>query len=216
MLWFQHQWQSCPYWVIIKIICSYSILFVFKFFLNFVCCVNKKTDQPFWIYLLVLFSKLQKSVADLERLYKEKSGVNFVIPSSHLGHEKVFIQACSPIHIPIVYINTCEFTHCFFIIWCCRFQRVNYLWINFVRRNNLAFLIIFPVDLSLTSWLLLTLRVSNAWCFQNVYHFNVFSWLDSEFSHSFKWKSSTTWFLALHWSLWPVEFLPAGKQIVVL
>ncbi|KAK9919705.1 hypothetical protein M0R45_028286 [Rubus argutus] len=37
----------------------------------------------------VLIGKLQKSVADLERLYKEKSGVNFVIPSSHLGHEKV-------------------------------------------------------------------------------------------------------------------------------
>ncbi|XP_062004902.1 protein BONZAI 3-like isoform X2 [Rosa rugosa] len=36
----------------------------------------------------VLIGKLQKSVADLERLYQEKSGVNFVIPSSH-GHEKV-------------------------------------------------------------------------------------------------------------------------------
>ncbi|XP_024195065.1 protein BONZAI 3 isoform X1 [Rosa chinensis] len=36
----------------------------------------------------VLIGKLQKSVADLERLYKERSGVNFVVPSSH-GHEKV-------------------------------------------------------------------------------------------------------------------------------
>ncbi|XP_050380117.1 protein BONZAI 3 isoform X2 [Argentina anserina] len=36
----------------------------------------------------VLIGKLQKSVADLEKLYKERSGVNFIIPSSH-GREKV-------------------------------------------------------------------------------------------------------------------------------
>ncbi|PRQ50027.1 putative C2 domain, protein BONZAI [Rosa chinensis] len=38
----------------------------------------------------VLIGKLQKSVADLEKLYKEKSSVNFVIPpSSRHGHEKL-------------------------------------------------------------------------------------------------------------------------------
>nr|XP_017184538.1 protein BONZAI 3-like isoform X1 [Malus domestica] len=37
----------------------------------------------------ILIGKLQKSVADLEKLFKEKSGVNFFIPSSRAGHEKV-------------------------------------------------------------------------------------------------------------------------------
>lgn len=37
-----------------------------------------------------LIGKLQKSMADLEKLYNEKSGANFVIPSSsHGGYEKV-------------------------------------------------------------------------------------------------------------------------------
>jgi hypothetical protein len=36
----------------------------------------------------VLIGKLQKSVADLEKIYEEKSGINFVIPpSSHRGRE---------------------------------------------------------------------------------------------------------------------------------
>ncbi|KAH7543165.1 hypothetical protein FEM48_Zijuj02G0154200 [Ziziphus jujuba var. spinosa] len=37
----------------------------------------------------VLIGKLQKSVADLEKLYKTKTGANFIFPSSHHGHEKV-------------------------------------------------------------------------------------------------------------------------------
>ncbi|PON73989.1 Protein BONZAI [Parasponia andersonii] len=37
----------------------------------------------------VLIGKLQKSVAQLEKLYKEKTGVNFVLPSSKRGQEKV-------------------------------------------------------------------------------------------------------------------------------
>ncbi|KAM0994990.1 hypothetical protein ACFX15_010072 [Malus domestica] len=37
----------------------------------------------------ILIGKLQKSVADLEKLFKEKSGVNFFFPSSCAGHEKV-------------------------------------------------------------------------------------------------------------------------------
>ncbi|KAM1640345.1 hypothetical protein ACFX1X_010604 [Malus domestica] len=37
----------------------------------------------------ILIGKLQKSVADLEKLFKEKSGVNFFFPSSRAGHEKV-------------------------------------------------------------------------------------------------------------------------------
>ncbi|KAB2630104.1 protein BONZAI 3-like [Pyrus ussuriensis x Pyrus communis] len=37
----------------------------------------------------ILIGKLQKSIADLEKLFKEKSGVNFFIPSSRAGHEKV-------------------------------------------------------------------------------------------------------------------------------
>ncbi|KAL0552075.1 hypothetical protein IC582_011169 [Cucumis melo] len=36
-----------------------------------------------------LIGKLQKSMGDLEKLYREKSGANFVIPSSHGGYEKV-------------------------------------------------------------------------------------------------------------------------------
>ncbi|XP_042514739.1 protein BONZAI 3-like isoform X3 [Macadamia integrifolia] len=38
----------------------------------------------------VLIGKIQKSVADLEKLYKEKTGVNFHLPSSFRnGHEKI-------------------------------------------------------------------------------------------------------------------------------
>ncbi|XP_062144806.1 protein BONZAI 3-like isoform X4 [Alnus glutinosa] len=37
----------------------------------------------------VLIGKLQKSVADLEKLHKERSGANLTLPSSHYGHEKV-------------------------------------------------------------------------------------------------------------------------------
>ncbi|XP_048325143.2 protein BONZAI 3 isoform X1 [Ziziphus jujuba] len=37
----------------------------------------------------VLIGKLQKSVADLEKLYKTRTGANFIFPSSHHGHEKV-------------------------------------------------------------------------------------------------------------------------------
>ncbi|VVA12788.1 PREDICTED: BONZAI [Prunus dulcis] len=37
----------------------------------------------------VLIGKIQKSVADLEKLYKERSGVNFFFPTSRQGHEKV-------------------------------------------------------------------------------------------------------------------------------
>ncbi|XP_062143748.1 protein BONZAI 3-like isoform X1 [Alnus glutinosa] len=37
----------------------------------------------------VLIGKLQKSVADLEKLHKERSGANLTLPSSPYGHEKV-------------------------------------------------------------------------------------------------------------------------------
>ncbi|XP_058752933.1 protein BONZAI 3-like [Vicia villosa] len=37
----------------------------------------------------VLIGKMQKSVADLEKLYQEKKGANFVMPSKHHGQEKV-------------------------------------------------------------------------------------------------------------------------------
>ncbi|XP_058752914.1 protein BONZAI 3-like [Vicia villosa] len=37
----------------------------------------------------VLIGKMQKSVADLEKLYHEKKGANFVMPSKHHGQEKV-------------------------------------------------------------------------------------------------------------------------------
>ncbi|XP_059663482.1 protein BONZAI 3-like [Cornus florida] len=37
----------------------------------------------------VLIGKMQKSVTDLEKLHKEKSGANFIIPSARQGHEKV-------------------------------------------------------------------------------------------------------------------------------
>ncbi|KAF8038952.1 hypothetical protein BT93_B1491 [Corymbia citriodora subsp. variegata] len=36
-----------------------------------------------------LMGKLQKSVADLEKLHKERNGANFTLPASHHGHEKV-------------------------------------------------------------------------------------------------------------------------------
>ncbi|KAF8038083.1 hypothetical protein BT93_B0822 [Corymbia citriodora subsp. variegata] len=37
-----------------------------------------------------LIGKLQKSVADLEKLHKERNGENFTLPASHHDHEKVF------------------------------------------------------------------------------------------------------------------------------
>uniref|UniRef100_A0A7N2L9Q9 C2 domain-containing protein n=2 Tax=Quercus lobata TaxID=97700 RepID=A0A7N2L9Q9_QUELO len=37
----------------------------------------------------VLIGKLQKSVANLEKLHKERSGANLTLPSSHRGHDKV-------------------------------------------------------------------------------------------------------------------------------
>ncbi|XP_062143737.1 protein BONZAI 3-like isoform X2 [Alnus glutinosa] len=37
----------------------------------------------------VLIGKLQKSVADLEKLHKERSGANLTLPSSHYDYEKV-------------------------------------------------------------------------------------------------------------------------------
>lgn len=37
---------------------------------------------------------MKKSVAELEKLYNEKTGVNFVIPSNR-GHEKVLVDAGS-------------------------------------------------------------------------------------------------------------------------
>ncbi|XP_030521094.1 protein BONZAI 3-like [Rhodamnia argentea] len=36
-----------------------------------------------------LIGKLQKSMADLEKLHKGRNGANFTLPSSHHGHEKV-------------------------------------------------------------------------------------------------------------------------------
>ncbi|XP_048135818.1 protein BONZAI 3-like [Rhodamnia argentea] len=36
-----------------------------------------------------LIGKLQKSIADLEKLHKERNGANFTITASHHGHEKV-------------------------------------------------------------------------------------------------------------------------------
>ncbi|KAK1360336.1 putative C2 domain, von Willebrand factor, type A, copine, protein BONZAI [Heracleum sosnowskyi] len=37
----------------------------------------------------ILIGQLQKSVADFERIHREKVGVNFILPSSHHRHEKV-------------------------------------------------------------------------------------------------------------------------------
>ncbi|KAK0599732.1 hypothetical protein LWI29_008091 [Acer saccharum] len=37
----------------------------------------------------VLLGKIQKSVADLQKLHLEQSGANFVLPSAHRNHEKV-------------------------------------------------------------------------------------------------------------------------------
>ncbi|KAI9185856.1 hypothetical protein LWI28_011334 [Acer negundo] len=47
----------------------------------------------------VLLGKIQKSVADLQKLHLEHSGANFVLPSSHRNHEKVlksqlFVDKC--------------------------------------------------------------------------------------------------------------------------
>jgi hypothetical protein len=47
------------------------------------------TNINTFLFIYVL-SKLQKSVADLETLHREKNGANFVIPSSHV-REKVSI-----------------------------------------------------------------------------------------------------------------------------
>lgn len=35
---------------------------------------------------------MQKSVADLEKLYKERAGENFAAPSKHRTHEKVLVN----------------------------------------------------------------------------------------------------------------------------
>ncbi|KAH7571987.1 hypothetical protein JRO89_XS04G0180500 [Xanthoceras sorbifolium] len=47
----------------------------------------------------VLLGKIQKSVADLQKLHQERSGANFVSPSAHRNHEKVlksqlFVDKC--------------------------------------------------------------------------------------------------------------------------
>ncbi|KAK3200444.1 hypothetical protein Dsin_023859 [Dipteronia sinensis] len=47
----------------------------------------------------VLLGKIQKSVADLQKLHQEQSGANFVLPSAHSNHEKVlksqlFVDKC--------------------------------------------------------------------------------------------------------------------------
>ncbi|KAK4851998.1 hypothetical protein QYF36_020171 [Acer negundo] len=47
----------------------------------------------------VLLGKIQKSIADLQKLHQEQSGANFVIPSAHRNHEKVlksqlFVDKC--------------------------------------------------------------------------------------------------------------------------
>jgi len=42
-------------------------------------------------------SKMQKSVTELEKLYREKTGANFVIPSTRDRQEKVFTDPCNKI-----------------------------------------------------------------------------------------------------------------------
>ncbi|KAJ7973406.1 Protein BONZAI [Quillaja saponaria] len=61
-------------------------------------CSNMEAKRTHWLSSVlisistgnhVLIGKLQKSVAELERLNKERSSANFVKPSTHQGHEKV-------------------------------------------------------------------------------------------------------------------------------
>jgi len=40
----------------------------------------------------VAISKMQKTIADLEKLCNERKGANFVMPSKRKGQEKVFID----------------------------------------------------------------------------------------------------------------------------
>jgi hypothetical protein len=46
---------------------------------------------------VVAISKMQKSIADLEKLCHERKGANFVMPSKLNGQEKVFIDPCNQI-----------------------------------------------------------------------------------------------------------------------
>ena len=123
-----------------------------------------------------------------------------------------------------------KFLHCL-LIYQYRFWRDSCLWIYFVKSNITVFWITFPVDLSLTLWLLLTLQVKYIpfegsymvfyfifWVLfflvQNVLVDDWFMlWMINISFLSLKWKSLESRFFTLHWSFWPVEFLSTGKTM---
>lgn len=191
MFWFQQQWRPCSYWVIIDW-CLASLYFVSVYFLHDIItlCLDRKEEECFGIYLSIdlnlplnwsYFRKIQKSVADLEKLYKERSGVNFVFPTSRQGHEKVFI-----LHSHSWYFMS-MFSHFSFIKCQHRFWRASCLWINCLRRNSSAFLSIFLVDMSLTSWSLLILQVTNVWYLEKLFSFH--------FTYTWHWYVCMLWIL---------------------
>ena len=170
-------------------------------------------------------------MADLEKIHIERSGANLTLPSPHHGHEKVLIHTCIYIFKKyFMLIFMFKFLH-YLLIYQYRFWRDNCLWINFVKSNSTVFWIIFPVDLSLTLWLLLTLQVKYIpfkgsyivfyfifWVLfflvQNVLAYDWFVlWMFNFSFFSLKWKSLESRFFTLHWSFWPVEFLSTGKTV---
>lgn len=69
-----------------------KLLKAFKFLVYIYRC--KKVTSKF-----VAISKMQKSIADLEKLYNERKGANFVVPSKRRGQDKVIIDPCNQIRI---------------------------------------------------------------------------------------------------------------------
>ncbi|KAI6684710.1 hypothetical protein NL676_030623, partial [Syzygium grande] len=49
----------------------------------------EKISLAYYFVTVQNLVKLQKSMADLEKLHKERNGANFTFPASHHGHEKV-------------------------------------------------------------------------------------------------------------------------------
>ena len=74
-----------------------GLLFQFSLSYNVSCFIYFRLVILAGSYILnlqfVVDSKLQKSVADLEKLQKEKIGANFIFPSSrNRAHDKVFVS----------------------------------------------------------------------------------------------------------------------------
>ena len=62
----------------------------------------------------IAISKVQKSVADLEKLYRERTGVNFVIPSTRHRQEKVLVTYAIELHFcstPLLNLTLWNFFH---------------------------------------------------------------------------------------------------------